>query len=152
MSYWSGYSAQRGHMGRNGREYLTSWQCLSRIWSSYFRRTPEGERKLWFSGGFHPRGSAGCRENFAIFVCSEVRFWFLMNKLWLAEAKTKLIFKYLLHLAKRNCAPTFRECAVLFNFKPLERITGIEPAFSAWEADVLPMNYIRKEILQRIKG
>ncbi len=26
----------------------------------------------------------------------------------------------------------------------LERITGIEPASSAWEADVLPMNYIRK--------
>ena len=25
----------------------------------------------------------------------------------------------------------------------LERMTGIEPAFSAWEADVLPLNYIR---------
>ena len=25
----------------------------------------------------------------------------------------------------------------------LERITGIEPASSAWEADILPMNYIR---------
>jgi hypothetical protein len=25
----------------------------------------------------------------------------------------------------------------------LERTTGIEPAFSAWEADVLPLNYIR---------
>jgi hypothetical protein len=25
-----------------------------------------------------------------------------------------------------------------------ERMTGIEPAFSAWEADVLPLNYIRK--------
>ena len=25
----------------------------------------------------------------------------------------------------------------------LERTTGIEPAFSAWEADVLPINYIR---------
>src|SRR5690606_39072198 len=24
-----------------------------------------------------------------------------------------------------------------------ERMTGIEPAFSAWEADVLPLNYIR---------
>ena len=28
----------------------------------------------------------------------------------------------------------------------MERITGIEPASSAWEADVLPMNYIRKNI------
>ena len=26
----------------------------------------------------------------------------------------------------------------------LERMTGIEPAFSAWEADVLPLNYIRR--------
>ncbi len=27
--------------------------------------------------------------------------------------------------------------------RPLERMTGIEPALSAWEADVLPLNYIR---------
>ncbi len=27
----------------------------------------------------------------------------------------------------------------------LERTTGIEPAYSAWEADVLPMNYVRKK-------
>jgi hypothetical protein len=26
----------------------------------------------------------------------------------------------------------------------LERMTGIEPALSAWEADVLPLNYIRR--------
>src|SRR5262249_44049190 len=26
-----------------------------------------------------------------------------------------------------------------------ERVTGIEPAFSAWEADVLPLNYPREE-------
>jgi hypothetical protein len=25
----------------------------------------------------------------------------------------------------------------------MERMTGIEPALSAWEADVLPLNYIR---------
>ena len=25
----------------------------------------------------------------------------------------------------------------------MERATGIEPAFSAWEADVLPLNYAR---------
>lgn len=29
----------------------------------------------------------------------------------------------------------------------LERITGIEPALSAWEAEVLPLNYIRKMII-----
>ena len=26
----------------------------------------------------------------------------------------------------------------------VERVTGIEPAFSAWEADVLPLNYTRQ--------
>lgn len=29
----------------------------------------------------------------------------------------------------------------------LERVTGIEPAFSAWEADVLPLNYTRSQPL-----
>jgi hypothetical protein len=27
----------------------------------------------------------------------------------------------------------------------MERMTGIEPAYSAWEADVLPLNYTREE-------
>ena len=27
----------------------------------------------------------------------------------------------------------------------MERMTGVEPAFKAWEAFVLPMNYIRKK-------
>ena len=34
----------------------------------------------------------------------------------------------------------FRRSGGLFR---LERMTGIEPAYSAWEADVLPLNYIR---------
>ena len=29
------------------------------------------------------------------------------------------------------------------NAEHVERVTGIEPAFSAWEADVLPLNYTR---------
>ena len=33
----------------------------------------------------------------------------------------------------------------------MERATGIEPAFSAWEADVLPLNYARGDA-QRIPG
>lgn len=28
----------------------------------------------------------------------------------------------------------------------MERMTGVEPAFKAWEAFVLPMNYIRKAV------
>src|SRR5690606_30413317 len=29
----------------------------------------------------------------------------------------------------------------------LERVTGIEPALSAWEADVLPLNYTRGQLM-----
>ena len=36
----------------------------------------------------------------------------------------------------RSCVRSDQEFRV-------ERMTGIEPAFSAWEADVLPLNYIR---------
>ena len=32
---------------------------------------------------------------------------------------------------------------VLHRFSCVERVTGIEPALSAWEADVLPLNYTR---------
>jgi hypothetical protein len=35
-----------------------------------------------------------------------------------------------------------REIA-LTRAETVERTTGIEPAFSAWEADVLPLNYVR---------
>ena len=31
----------------------------------------------------------------------------------------------------------------------VERMTGIEPALSAWEADVLPLNYIRRRRVAR---
>ena len=31
----------------------------------------------------------------------------------------------------------------------LERVTGIEPALSAWEADVLPLNYTRAHLHRR---
>jgi hypothetical protein len=32
----------------------------------------------------------------------------------------------------------------------VERMTGIEPALSAWEADVLPLNYIRRSRRRRL--
>lgn len=34
----------------------------------------------------------------------------------------------------------------------LERVTGIEPASSAWEADVLPLNYTRVSNLETLIG
>ena len=33
--------------------------------------------------------------------------------------------------------------------KPIERVTGIGPAYSAWEADVLPLNYTRTCMFER---
>ena len=32
----------------------------------------------------------------------------------------------------------------------LERVKGIEPSFSAWEADVLPLNYTRSFLVSTI--
>ncbi len=32
---------------------------------------------------------------------------------------------------------------------PSERVTGIEPALSAWEAEVLPLNYTRERLHSR---
>ena len=34
----------------------------------------------------------------------------------------------------------------------VERMTGIEPALSAWEADVLPLNYIRRAASRPIEA
>ena len=41
----------------------------------------------------------------------------------------------------RNASQAPREGRLTWYFS--ERATGIEPAFSAWEADVLPLNYTR---------
>ena len=35
---------------------------------------------------------------------------------------------------------------LLQRFSRVERVTGIEPALSAWEADVLPLNYTRRRL------
>jgi hypothetical protein len=40
--------------------------------------------------------------------------------------------------------PSVRKLSPTWAFA-LERMTGIEPALSAWEADVLPLNYIRSD-------
>jgi dCTP deaminase len=34
----------------------------------------------------------------------------------------------------------------------MERVTGIEPAFSAWEADVLPLNYTRRTCFRQVSN
>ena len=33
-----------------------------------------------------------------------------------------------------------------------ERVKGIEPSYSAWEADVLPLNYTRRLFLNLLKA
>ena len=42
-----------------------------------------------------------------------------------------------------DCRGTFAVQAADFRGDLSERVTGIEPALSAWEADVLPLNYTR---------
>jgi hypothetical protein len=37
----------------------------------------------------------------------------------------------------------FCEVTSVTELSYLERVKGIEPSFSAWEADVLPLNYTR---------
>ena len=39
---------------------------------------------------------------------------------------------------------TTSNMVLLQRFSRVERVTGIEPALSAWEADVLPLNYTRR--------
>jgi hypothetical protein len=34
----------------------------------------------------------------------------------------------------------------------LERVMGIEPTLSAWKAEVLPLNYTRKVVLELVEG
>jgi hypothetical protein len=46
--------------------------------------------------------------------------------------------------SRNDRRPSVRKISPTWAFA-LERMTGIEPALSAWEADVLPLNYIRRE-------
>ena len=44
----------------------------------------------------------------------------------------------------RTCDTKFRKFVLYpLSYGSLERVTRIELAFSAWEADVLPLNYTR---------
>ena len=56
---------------------------------------------------------------------------------------TKSIFE---HAKQRKALKNKEKPAVLITtgfFCILERVRGIEPPYSAWEADVLPLNYTR---------
>ena len=46
-------------------------------------------------------------------------------------------------MSPRPPMPSGSTCAIDTDVSQLERMTGIEPAFSAWEADVLPLYDIR---------
>ena len=51
--------------------------------------------------------------------------------------------------------PTSRLSGVRSNqlsYRPLERVMGIEPTTSAWKAEVLPLNYTRKNMYGAIDG
>lgn len=44
---------------------------------------------------------------------------------------------------KRDVVRRSRATRLVSDANGVERIRGIEPRYSAWEADVLPLNYIR---------
>jgi hypothetical protein len=46
-------------------------------------------------------------------------------------------------LAMQNTKVDLWQFGGVVGGRGVERVTGIEPAFSAWEADVLPLNYTR---------
>lgn len=50
-------------------------------------------------------------------------------------------------LKQKGCRPRW-VTALLTCETSRERMTGIEPAYSAWEADVLPLNYIRERLTE----
>ena len=55
-----------------------------------------------------------------------------------------LNIKNVLFLYKRTfIIEPLTESYLFTSYLKMERITGIEPALSAWEAEVLPLNYIR---------
>lgn len=45
--------------------------------------------------------------------------------------------------ADKKCAHSALPSAWIGRIEKLERAKGIEPSYSAWEADVLPLNYAR---------
>ena len=51
--------------------------------------------------------------------------------------------------SRRICEPSLTASEYGRWFDTLERVKGIEPSFSAWEADVLPLNYTRKSLDSR---
>lgn len=53
-------------------------------------------------------------------------------------------------LAARPCGFHFERTEQRSPLVGVEPMTGIEPAYSAWEADVLPLNYIGMVPLQDI--
>lgn len=43
-------------------------------------------------------------------------------------------------------------CSIQLSYEPvLERMAGIEPALSAWKAEVLPLNYIREKVERKTR-
>jgi hypothetical protein len=67
------------------------------------------------------------------------------------KKKKKKKKKKLSSRAQRLAAPRGRQTTKAGN-EHRERMTGIEPALSAWEAEVLPLNYIRAYVHRDLRG
>ena len=107
-----------------------------------------------------PHKTLKALEKSRVFMCCA-----LLNKIYGADdgnrlASPKATWSSAVGTVHRT-VPLYRLCSIPFIIVKknkgceripysLERMTGIEPAYSAWEADVLPLNYIRaKSIISR---
>lgn len=79
-------------------------------------------------------GADNVNQSFASAVCFAIICPFCCRKRWTMWVRFPQI-----NIQKRGLKQP--------SFLYMERIMGIEPTSSAWEADILPMNYIRKMLL-----
>jgi hypothetical protein len=87
---------------------------------------PPSVMKVTYLGSAAPRirRLTICSVGGAYLVVPQVSLWLMARSIWTGRA-SKQEYGFI----APNCAQ-------------MEPMTGIEPAYSAWEADVLPLNYI----------
>ena len=119
---------------RNQRKRDAKWRRVFRLWRIHPRPAP-GE---CLASQVAPRSSGGVCE--PAFACTFTKY----KRYHTSCTQTGATAGRLLQRKRgRQMAPPF----------PLEQATGIEPAASAWEAEVLPLDYACEQpILYTMRG
>src|SRR5699024_4426602 len=94
------------------------------------------------AGGEGHRGTRAQRDGRGRRRRSAVRVRSLL-RLTCSGACGTCVARRLAHDPGKANGQAFEKPRTTWPFVCLERMTGIEPALSAWEAEVLPLNYIR---------